>query len=323
LEEEEGGDGSVVVVVVVLAMVVIFDAVVANVEGVLLEEVGNGFDSVLLLQALDEVEEGGAHHDVDVHVVDEFDVGEFGDQVNIFQNESLEALVLDHIIRKIILLHMLALCIDQKYILIKHSLIPPQIIIRNDHNRPIELASASNAHNASFQQRTFRRRLSKGNEGDGPVMSVGHVHETSRFVELLLEELSSFSFSEFVPLTVRNGVVIISVAAVAHVVIISAAVDSVAMMALEIPRGFVREMSFERATTVRVLILANVHSLATFLLLMCLLLRLLLVGATVWIAVDGCEIEGRVGHEKGEDGDCRSFEWEEMEDLTGGGGRQR
>jgi len=79
LEEEEGGDGSVVVVVVVLAMVVIFDAVVANVEGVLLEEVGNGFDSVLLLQALDEVEEGGAHHDVDVHVVDEFDVGEFGD----------------------------------------------------------------------------------------------------------------------------------------------------------------------------------------------------------------------------------------------------
>ncbi len=83
---------------------------------------------------------------------------------------------------------MLAFRIDQKDILVKHSLVTAQIVIRDDHDRSIEFASATDAHDASFQQGTFRRRLSEGNEGDGPVMSVGHVDEISLPVELLLKE---------------------------------------------------------------------------------------------------------------------------------------
>jgi len=154
LEEEEGGDGSVVVVVVVLAMVVIFDAVVANVEGVLLEEVGNGFDSVLLLQALDEVEEGGAHHDVYVHVVDELNVVQVWEQGDVVENESLESLETHFGTGKIFLLHISFLRINQVNILVKQSFVSFQCRIGDDHNWPIKHSLATDAHNSLFQQRT-------------------------------------------------------------------------------------------------------------------------------------------------------------------------
>ncbi len=48
------------------------------------------FNAVFLLKALNKVEERGAHHDVDVHVVDELYVVEFWESLTVWGKKNLD-----------------------------------------------------------------------------------------------------------------------------------------------------------------------------------------------------------------------------------------